>query len=277
MCFSQGNFKSMAEFSADGLNFSAASWMRLQSCILHAKALLTKPDPLKDNRINEIQRLFNTRAKGSKKFRTIISMARGNVDIGNLRPVTTFSDLVGLPVPEEKPLKKILSSWAPNYLGNKLREFIFKFRYNYLGLNNRINAFNNQVDPRCNFCRIRDPDTVTRDSLSHFFFECNTTNNILRATLEKYFPDRRTEIEAKMFYWYGICTDNGSHQSINLLIWDIFRFVLFRYKKKRVVPNFHTVEKDLLFFLRTFLLVNSVNKHTFENNEFYARLNQALG
>jgi hypothetical protein len=275
-CFTDGRFKSAAEFAADGLPLSVAAWMTLRSTILHAKALLTKPDYAPHNLITSIERFISGAAKGSKRFRNIYSYEYREVDIENLRPVRTFANLVGLPVPEKNQIQKTLNSWTHSCYGNTIKEFIFKFRFNYLNLNNRINAYNPDVDPRCNFCRIRDPDTRIRDLLAHVFYDCPSIYVIVQNFIRKYFPRLDSDLKSKELYWYGIDNDTYICQSINLVIFDTLWYCVFRYKQKRTIPNYIQIERDTFFYLKTTLSARHTLRENL-NNEPYTIISRALG
>jgi hypothetical protein len=275
-CFSQAGFKSVAEFAAAGLPLTVAAWMTLRGTLLRAKALLMKNNVFPHTLNVEIGNFVSRKIKGSRMYRNILTLARPQVNIKELRPVVTFSRLIDLPVPSENVVKKTLVSWTHNCCGNRIREFIFKFRYNYLDLNNRINAYLPEVDPRCTFCRIRDPETQIRDSLSHFFYDCPTTSNIVGGILRKYFPANNDPEEISQLYWYGI-DNTGCYQSINLLIFDTLRYALYKFKKQRKVPNFIVVEKDFLFLLRTTIMTQKNYREIIENCTPYERISEALG
>jgi hypothetical protein len=257
----------------DGLPLTPAAWLLLRATLLRAKALLTKDNVFPLNTTKRIDE-FVVSIKGSKRYRKIFSKARENTNITEIRSVICFANLVNLPVPTKLETKKLLLSWNHSCCGNPLKEFIFKFRFNYLDLNNRINAFRPEIDPRCTFCRIRNPDSRVRDSLAHFFYDCPTSGNIVAETCQKFFPriTRRRE-----FFWYGIADNTEGNQSINLLFWDTLRYVLYRFKKRRTVPNYGMAERELVFLLKTTIHTNGYFKEILMSDIFYAQILQALG
>jgi hypothetical protein len=263
------------EFAADSLPFLPAAWMLLRSSLLRAKALLTKNDQFLDNKCILIEDFMGAPIKGSKRFRNILA-SEINANIPVIRSINTFADLVNLPVPDLQSVKKLYQSWYHTCLLNKVREFIFKFRYNYLGLNNRVNAFIRDADPRCTFCRIRDNDTVNRDSLAHFFKNCATTSNLITQMRQKYFRNKINDEDFAEHYWYGTGTGT-EHQSINLLVWDLFRFVLYQFKQRRTVPNFVTFDKEFLFYIGITITSNSHLREKIRHVRLYENLLQALG
>jgi hypothetical protein len=150
-CFIEGQFKSILDFTADGLPFTPAAWMLLRSTILRAKALLTKNDPVKNNICTDIETFMLSNTKGSMRFRKFFCYSTVPVHAipvpVPVRAVQTFANLINLPAPEGTLLKIVHTSWTHYCMHNNIREFIFKFRYNYLALNNRVNAFNPDIDP----------------------------------------------------------------------------------------------------------------------------------
>jgi hypothetical protein len=99
-CFIEGIFKTPAEFAADGLPLLQAAWMSLRSCILRSKALLTKNDPVLNNKCIPIENFMGAAIKGSKRFRNVINGYNAEVPV--IRAVSTFANLIRLPVPNEQ-------------------------------------------------------------------------------------------------------------------------------------------------------------------------------
>jgi hypothetical protein len=82
--------------------------MMLQSCILRAKALLTKTDPVSNNISKEIDDFMARGAKGSKKFRKFFNAFTPD-DIPEIRAINTVATLINLPVPPESCFKKYVT------------------------------------------------------------------------------------------------------------------------------------------------------------------------
>jgi hypothetical protein len=275
-CFVQGAFRTLREFEEIGIPISPATWMRLRGSLLHAKELLTKQDIFPLNTCRSIENFMSATVKGSKRFRKIFSSQHPPVDVCAIHSVISFANLINLPVPATLEVKKTLSSWSHYCCSNQLREFIFKFRFNYLDLNNRVNAFNPEVDPRCTFCRIRDPQTRVRDSLLHSFYECPTSHRIVNTFIEKFYPLVVNEGDKMRIFWHGII-QGDAYQSIHLLIFDCVRFALYGFKKRRAVPNYLNFEGEAFFLLKTTLFAQKKTVSTLENNAVLAILLQALG
>jgi hypothetical protein len=88
--------------------------------------------------------VFLTRfKKGSRQFRNIFEEDKNMaIKIRNETRTKTFFRLIGLPVPDAELCHNLNNEWNTLQYPVKLREFVFKFRNNLLGLNTRVSHFN---------------------------------------------------------------------------------------------------------------------------------------
>ena len=99
-------FKTQREFADAGLPLTPATWMRLQATLLHSRQSLKKADD-SDNLSSSIITFFNKITKGSKQFRRIIYSSKTlPFQISNLRTVTQYANLTGIPSPAQPILAK---------------------------------------------------------------------------------------------------------------------------------------------------------------------------
>jgi hypothetical protein len=249
-CFNNGIFKDVDEFAADGLPLPVAVWMRLRSCLLRTRNLLTTEDL---NLSKSIEEFLAIKVKGSKRFRKFLDRAEFRTEnIENIRSVITFYGLIDLPVPVRDSISTSISLWAHNFLANDLRDFSFKCRANYLPLNNRRAAYDPDADPACTFCRIRDPTTSTRESFGHLFFTCPVASGLIDSLLTTYFNlDGMNLLDKKKLVWSGELDDAANYQFILLFFWESFRFTLYRYKLRKRIPNHIMVANEVFFCIKT--------------------------
>jgi hypothetical protein len=141
------------------------------------------------------------------------------------------------------------STWNINSLPNDFRNFIYCCRYNYLPTNNRLNAYIAEVDPRCYLCARNNLNN--RDSFSHCFLTCPyvrpAISHVLLAT------DLHINIDDDNFlklYWYGIYDGpfNKTRYLITLLFFDIFRYVIFRTRKRTDIC-LETLMNEMCYFI----------------------------
>jgi hypothetical protein len=92
-----------------------------------------------------------------------------NVNTLQSRCFITYSRLVGTTLDPEWDVGDWYSSWNINSLPNDFRMFMFNSRNNSLPLNNRVNAYIEEVDPSCTFCRMLGALPAPRDSFIHCF------------------------------------------------------------------------------------------------------------
>ena len=158
-----------------------------------------------------------------------------------------------------------------------MREFLFKFRNNQLMTNYRLNSFDNSTSPYCTFCRIIGRAN-TDETFRHLFFECNTTQQLLLnfILLLEPVPDINSVFFAEA-YWYGKYSDNTLWEESILLVFDCFRFVIWKYKLRRKVPNWPTVLRELHFILETIFSLNKRIKYIASSANIIANLLPARG
>jgi hypothetical protein len=164
--------------------------------------------------------------------------------------VNTFFGLVNLPVPDCAILRRINKSWCLSYLPSRVKDFIFKMRSNYLQLNNRLNAYNENVDPKCTFCRIRIGGGAARDSLEHCFLTCPTSGNAINALNREFFNNYQIG-DFPNFFWTGIIEGKENLMEVFLTFWDVYQFLLFKYRLRRKIPNVEVLKREIVFMLRT--------------------------
>jgi hypothetical protein len=246
-CFHEDNFKSKEQFHAMGIPMSYTVWMRLQSAVLYSKNKYSHK--LSEKVCKSMGEFLSGFKKGSKKFRIIVQKIQiSNVNVAELRTVGTYSNLTDTPVPDEETLKFLLKMWNCSFLPNDFREYLFKERNNCLPLNNRIANYVENVDERCSFCRIINPDTGTRESFPHLLLDCPVT----RAALNGFLNITRSGIQGnnpdlKAAYWYGQI-NNLLSKDVGL-IFALFRFCLWKCKIRRILPR----ARDIACLMETLL------------------------
>jgi hypothetical protein len=113
----------------------------------------------RDDEIKQSQSLeFSIKSfeKGSKPFRRILNYRESvGYNVITLNTVKTFSDLVGIEV-EKNVLHSCWGEWQRHFYGNRCKEFLYKFRNNILGLNQRVANFVPGFEAECSLCVINN-------------------------------------------------------------------------------------------------------------------------
>ena len=146
-------------------------------------------------------------------------------------------------------------------------------------LNNRLNAFDPTISPICTFCKILDRDTRHRDGHAHFFMECAITSRLLNVWGSKFEP-QVSLINPGFFslYWYGIPPAGGGEQILlNLLTAESFRYVLWKYKIRRKIPNTNAFFAELSAVLEQICRMSLTIRTLFHGYNFVANFLQAIG
>jgi hypothetical protein len=143
---------------------------------------------------------------------------------------------------------------------NDFKQFIFNCRNNYLPLNNRLNAYRPEVDPRCTFCLLNENITAERDLFNHCFFTCRTVIRWIEHVLSRTgFNILRTDSEFVNLYWYGILNIESLDKNRNfcfVLFFDSFRYIVYRNRVRRIVPEVDEIISELEFFLQCIYRAN---------------------
>jgi hypothetical protein len=236
-CFMEERFKTIEEFRDSGLPLTPVTWMRLQLALVNSNRDIFNPRLSWPTLPSTLGGFHNTVKRGSKKFSKIIQFKfANNWIINESQSVVTFCNLINLAVPSIETISTVYGGWSFSFLPNDFREFIFLERNNYLKTGTRAANYVINLDDRCSFCRVINPDTVVRESFFHLFFTCPTTCLLLRGVTRLggllYPPDGDFFMEK---YWFGSL--EGKTSVSLTLIYEIFRYVIWKFKLRRIVPT----------------------------------------
>jgi hypothetical protein len=161
----------------------------------------------KTNRPQKVSTILCKPKKGSKPYREILGKSKTPKKPLNSNIFKKFCSLVDITL-EPNPILFNFNRWW-TYFGtsNKLREFIFKFCNNLLGINSRVNHFNRLVDEACTFCTARGIFPAPRETFLHLFFNCQESYATLSGFEQKYLNELRLDSENKKknFWFFGSC------------------------------------------------------------------------
>jgi hypothetical protein len=276
-CFTNLGFKTIREFHADGLPLPIAIWMRLRNVVLYFRNTVN----VENSFCLTIENFAARWKKGGKRLRTFfIKEESANNSIITSRSFLTFKNLIGYSPPVNFNLGSWCAMWNVFSLTNDFRSFIYNSRFNCLPLNNRINAYKQDIDPACTFCLLSNNRPAPRDSVSHCFFYCGTTYNLLQDMLKlTNVVCSRDEI-FQLLYWYGYKYDTNFSQQHHLaynLLFDAFRYVLFKNRLRKILPTTDQFLYEYLKFLHWMCKCSKKITMHFRITFLGTRLLQAIG
>jgi hypothetical protein len=148
------NMRSLDEINENlGVEFTLAIYMRLSGAV---HFFLEKKENVQQNIPVGILPYLTSFKKGSQKIRKVLlTKNTESVKLEQLNSVTTFNSLTGIGNIEQSFLKNIWGFWNFSGQQNTVREFIYKFYNNLLGINTRVSHFVAGHNRGCTFCTVR--------------------------------------------------------------------------------------------------------------------------
>jgi exonuclease III len=256
-----GSFKGIQEINLiTGLTFSQDSYDVLKKSITDSVKIVTKNCPLATDPGTTLDSFLTRFKKGSKNFRKVLTNAKmANLSLAKNTRIKTFFSLISVQIPDEPVLKKLTAQWSINCYPVKLRDFIFKFRNNILGLNVRVNHFNNGQSRNCTFCTIsRRPNFD--ETFLHIFYECPVTNHLLKQFFRIWTPELNflNEDEEKKFVFLGINNLTGNLDNFFISTLSIFiLFYIWSCKLSKRIPVLEGLKNDLFFEIESIRRLSS--------------------
>ncbi len=180
---------------------------------------------------------FRSFKKGSKKFRKVLSAVKGKYRKPRgceIRPVKKFLELIDCQRPIDVRIKSLFFSWDKYFLLSRLKTFKFKYYNNVLGLNARVAHFNNTVSAECTFCNIAGPHPAPAESLSHIFYYCPVTSNMLRRVFNLYYSGVDITREK---YFLGHVSEQEKENIVATIFFEVVRHLLWESKLAKKIPT----------------------------------------
>jgi hypothetical protein len=278
-CFRGDVFKSVEEWREDGLPLTLNMWLRLRNAIIKKRNLLKNCS--KNEKSMDVAEFVGKIKKGSRRVRGVFERYHEKGLTLNSQPVfASFKYIINFTPTVDTYLKNWVVTWKINALSNDLKYFIFQCRFNSLPTNNRLHAYRLEIDPRCTFCRINDDKTDTWDSFCHLFYNCPVTISLLKEFFKKIDIPFNDDIYTRDIYWYGIYDKDdkcASTLTCFTITFDVFRYILYKFKARRIVPVFADLYDQIIFVLKCIGSANKKIMSAFSKNKNLSRLIQALG
>jgi hypothetical protein len=182
-----------------------------------------------------------------------MDLEKNSKSINEQRVVKTFFELIEVPVPDSEKCEALHSIWNLHVLPNNIRVFAFQFYNNSLATNARL-AARYRMDPtivindRCDFCIAGGRDNPPREDFVHVFFDCLLVKDCVNKYLRRYGNQAELNDMAakKSFIFTGAAGEWREFFFVDMTQNIIFLFGLWQCKINRKVPNFTTVEHNML-------------------------------
>ena len=126
--------------------------------------------------------------------------------------------------------------------------------------------------------KIINRDTVTRDSFLHFFRNCPVTARLLEVWSSLFEPIQQINSPSfQALYWYGVCPGNIADNGYTLLVVDSFKYVLWKFKKRKKIPNLISFNREYFFTLSNISNMSKKVRLGISNSNFLTNFLPGLG
>jgi hypothetical protein len=197
---------------------------------------------------------FKSFKKGSRKFRRIMCGTVSEHTVKSGTQVRTFLRSIEEDCPNFARIRSLLSNWNVSFLNSSIREFIFKYYNNILGLNSRVAHFNLEINSGCTFCNITNNRPVPKETLQHLFFYCPTIYEIICTFFDSYIANL---VNNKGNYFLSNISSNEQVNNVVTIVWDIFRYVVWQFKLQKRLPTYGIFNEELQYH---FAIINATSK-----------------
>jgi hypothetical protein len=249
------------------LDFNPMQYDNLAKAVTDSDKIITKKNftsyigtGTEINTGTDLQSFMLRFKKGSCRFRNILTHFRiGSTKLSQNTRIKTFFNLSGQPIVADPELKTLCSQWTVSCYPVKIREFIFKFRNNILGLNTRVSHFNNERGRHCTFCNLENGPN-TDESFLHLFFECPSTKRILNLFVDNFLGELllTDDLEKKSFIFLG--SNNLTKRIDNFFISTVavfINFYIWECKLAKKIPVLENLKNDLFFGMEPIRILSS--------------------
>jgi Reverse transcriptase (RNA-dependent DNA polymerase) len=239
------------------------TYMRLSEAFEIARIRHIVPEPVQ---FPTLDRFLDTRRKGSKPFRRILSDKK--INLSQERNLKTFCDITGTGAKSEKILKQICTNWDCHFMPNKIRDFAFKFYNNTLGLNSRVKHFNLNINESCTFCVLKKNFPAQRETFLHLFFDCEYTNSLHTLLINKFLPDlqmrmaHRSQLLNLIFYAMTNESNDYFFLRIFIITWN---YVIWECKLNKHLISPHIAFYSLVHYMKKMLCVSARLRYELDN------------
>jgi hypothetical protein len=296
-----GNIKTDPEIQ-EILNLAADKFDNFKKILLDSLRFVRKNKYPSYDRVENVNMFLKRFKKGSKNFRKILNNRKNEkIKCAQNSKVKTFFRLIDLPVPEEKSINTLNSEWAINSYPVKLREFIFKFRSNALGLNTRVSHFNRNVNRGCTFCSIegppnvrgnaqlhvlpagrQDPDPgrnlvqappllqapvpalvpVPDETFIHLFFDCPHTSKVMNNFIQTFLPDLNLHEAKKNFFFMGLNTNTDKIDNVFISTLAVsIMFYIWECKLQKKLPTCEGLRNEIFYSVENIRRASATLRH----------------
>ena len=182
---------------------------------------------------------FLLKCKGTAKIRAMEEEKA--VKIENLKCFKKWNLELDNELTKQRYVKALSESMRLN-IDVKIRYMQFRMLHRYIGTNHQVAKFKEEIEDICTFCKIDDKNTQEKETIKHLFYECNTTQKLLRDFYEKCLPEEIVHLNACNFLFTTLIKNDDKDKLLNHTNM-ILKFYVWSCKMRKQKPLLLTCEK----------------------------------
>jgi hypothetical protein len=269
-----GRLKSLDEINTNlPVQLSLASYMRLAATTVlwDKKNLVSMPNSIGVSLGNFLSRF----KKGSKNFRKVLNGTKcrdcekiqNNCIASFVRASIPVPVPVPVPVPAQLPVpeltialikeSKFLALWNTHFLNNRMRDFLYKFTSNRLGIAARVAHFNANVNEGCTFCTLDRRFPAPRETMDHLFVQCPLVGKIHTDAARLFWPELQIAVNDPVFWLCGVTADRAANSTFLQIAVCVINYYVWECKLKKMVLGWESCKNFTIDCLKSYCKISN--------------------
>jgi len=193
-----------------------------------------------------LREFFGAFKKGSGKIRKVLESRNNQICLLQNRSFSTHKKILEIDAIINASTVSIwLGTWNKNYLLNDVRTFLFKCSNNILGVGNRVQHINPDINPGCTFCRKAKNLPEPLETFLHVFWQCPVIEKIN----ERFFASFFSVNISRAVFFFGESGISGTATTILNVVFGVYRYCLWKKKLQNSLPTYENILEDFRYHM----------------------------
>ena len=192
---------------------------------------------------SSLESIFRKQNVKSKYFRTFIEREKFHID----KTTTTKNRYLwanfDIDIERELRWQKM---WSLSFLPMEIKNFAFRLLNNQHKLNSHRFYYTENQSQECTLCNLANIRPSQKESLKHFFIDCNVTENFARNYFDKFFEHLPINFDSNWFFLGSPLLINQKVTFIINIELILVSFFILKCRNKKILPVARNLEHFIL-------------------------------